>query len=109
LNPTSLSLPFTNITLVGYGLCGIVRRRGHSSVGRPSVSAIGSNQEDPSGAYLFLCGLVTGTVIATPAISLTNYFATDGPYFPAPLVALGFLTLPISSLLFFIQACVNRV
>jgi uncharacterized YccA/Bax inhibitor family protein len=35
-----------------------------------------------------------------------NYLATDGPYFPAPLVASGFLALPIGFLLLLIQALV---
>lgn len=49
-------------------------------------------------------GLVSTTVIATPFIAVANYVATDGPYFPAPLVALGLLAMPIGFLLFLIQA-----
>jgi hypothetical protein len=35
-----------------------------------------------------------------------NHLATDGPYFPAPLVAVGFVALPIGVLLLLIQATV---
>src|SRR6266487_2790715 len=52
----------------------------------------------------FCVRLVTGTVVATPVIAAANYLATDGPYFSAPLVAFGFLALPIGFLLFLIQA-----
>src|SRR5712692_8268027 len=51
-------------------------------------------------------GLVAGTIVATPVIAVMNYRATDGPYFPAPLVALGLLALPIGCLLFLMQASV---
>jgi hypothetical protein len=48
-------------------------------------------------------GLAAGTVAATPPIAIANSLATDGPYFPAPLVALGFVALPISGFLFVLQ------
>jgi hypothetical protein len=47
--------------------------------------------------------MVGGTIVVTPLIALGNYLATDGPYFPAPLVALGFFALPVGFLLLPIQ------
>ena len=49
-------------------------------------------------------GLVGATVVATPAIAAMNYLATDGPYFPALLVAFGLLALPIGCMLLLMQA-----
>lgn len=48
-------------------------------------------------------GLLAGTLLATPALALLNALATEGPYFPAPLVAFGLLALPISVLLVPVQ------
>ena len=48
-------------------------------------------------------GLAAGTTAAAPVIAVMNYRAVDGPIFPAPLVAFGFLALPIGLLLFLIQ------
>lgn len=52
-------------------------------------------------------GVLAGTLAATPPIALWNSQATDGPYFPAPLVALGFVALPIGLLLFFLQVVIT--
>lgn len=54
----------------------------------------------------FCAGLVGGTLAATPVIAVMNFQATDGPYFPAPLVAFVLLALPISIMLFPIQILV---
>lgn len=48
-------------------------------------------------------GVFVGTAMATPFIALANYLATDGPIFPPPLVAFGFLALPVGFLLFLLQ------
>lgn len=51
-------------------------------------------------------GLVVGTLAATPVIAFANAQATDGPNFPAPMVAFGFIALPIGFLLLIVQAAV---
>ena len=48
-------------------------------------------------------GMIGGTVVTTPVIALMNYLATDGPYFPPPLIAWAFFALPIAFLLLPIQ------
>jgi len=53
-----------------------------------------------------LVGVIAGTAFATPAIALMNYLATDGPIFPPPLVALGFLALPVAVLLLIMQVLI---
>ena len=58
-------------------------------------------------ALAFSClGVVAGTVAATPVIAIANRLASDGPYFPAPLVAVALVALPIGVLLFLIQTAV---
>ena len=47
----------------------------------------------------FLLSVIAGTFTATPTIAWLNYTGTDGPTFPAPLVAFGFVALPIGILL----------
>jgi 4-amino-4-deoxy-L-arabinose transferase-like glycosyltransferase len=44
--------------------------------------------------------------VASPLIWYANATATDGPYFPPPLVALGFIALPYAGLLFPLQLIV---
>jgi len=51
-------------------------------------------------------GLVAGTGIAHSVIAVMNHLATDGPYFPAPLVAFGFVALPIGVLRLVVQTAV---
>jgi hypothetical protein len=51
-------------------------------------------------------GVVVGTALPTPVILMLNASAPDGPYFPAPLVALGFLALPIGAWLLLVQGAV---
>jgi hypothetical protein len=48
-------------------------------------------------------GLMAGVAIAAPVIASMNYLGNDGPFFPPPLVALGFLALPVSFLLLPVQ------
>lgn len=50
-----------------------------------------------------IAGMVVGTTLATPFIAIANYLAVDGPIFPPPLVAFGFLALPVGFLLFLVQ------
>jgi hypothetical protein len=49
-------------------------------------------------------GLVAGTLAGTPLIAALNSSASDGPYFAPPLVAFGFLAVPIGVQLFLVQA-----
>ena len=50
-------------------------------------------------------GLVAGGIVVTPVIALMNYFAQDGPIFPAPMVAFV-VVAPVSVILFVFQGSV---
>lgn len=49
-------------------------------------------------------GMFATIIVATPIFWYMNETANDGPLFPPPLVALGFLALPYAVLLFPLQA-----
>ena len=51
-------------------------------------------------------GFVAAVLITSPFIWIANMTAVDVPYFPPPLVAIGFFALPYGILLFPLQAMV---
>jgi len=52
-------------------------------------------------------GFVITTVVTTPFIWFAYARANDGPIFPAPLVAIGFIAFPLGVLLFPMQVIVT--